>query len=181
MTEEATWSSTSAASLLGLSRQRVDQLYRSGRLNGPSRLPGSPILLYTSSVESEISRRQAHRFDHVAAKSQAQPGQRSQDEAHIVATVAARLEGVERRLSMAEAANQTLRTASLALNSVFDDLRDALTEDDEAIDLLAEALKRSRRAMAAVRRAEERRASILDQFLTPDFAPDSGSLANQPD
>lgn len=167
--QEPTCSSTQAASELGLSRQRIDQLFRKGRLKGPSRLPRAPIRLFQWSIEEEKVRRRG------GTSSMTQPDARGvpQEKNRTVAELRGRVEAIEHRLSEADASIATLRSANLALNAAFDDLREALTEDDEAIELLAEALRRSRRATRAVRRAEERRANILDQFQLPDFAPDA--------
>jgi hypothetical protein len=111
------------------------------------------------------------RFSNQSSSTQQHSNGKLQDLTDIVSELGARLSAVERRLYGAEASTETLRSANLALNAVFDDLREALSEDDAAIDLLVEALKRSRRSNAAVRRAEERRASIIDQFHIPDFPP----------
>jgi hypothetical protein len=172
MDGEATCSSSDAASTLHLTRQRVDQLYRRGRLKGPSRLPRSPIRLYQWSVAAEASARQTGESRRSSMSTQPDASGDPREVSRQVAALDARLAALEGRLSSTKASNQTLRSANLALNAVFDDLREAIEEDDGAIELLAEALKRSRRATAAVRRAEERRASIIDQFHIPDFPPE---------
>ena len=165
-------STSEAATELGVTRQRVDQMYRHNRLKGPSRLPRTPILLFRWSVAAEKRAREHRIPDARLPRSKQHSKPEPQEIDRTVVELVTRVDTVEHELKNTRASNLTLRSANLAMNGVFEDLRTALQEDDDAIELLAEALKCSRRANAALRRAEEKRASIIDQFHVPDFPPE---------
>jgi hypothetical protein len=79
---------------------------------------------------------------------------------------------VEKRLRSTEATGETLATANLALNAVHEELRQAIRDQGDAVELMAEAMTRSNRATQALRRADELRASIVEQFHLPNLPPD---------
>lgn len=147
-------------------------MYRHGQLTGPLRAPRSPIRVFRWAVLAEKATRDGRPRSSAPKRDQDSDAE-VQQLTRAVSELTARLEDVERRQSDGEASQQDFRSANLAMNAVSDDLRTALKEDNEAIGLLTDALKRSRRANAALRRAEERRASVIDQFHVPNFPPDA--------
>lgn len=158
MTPGATLSTSEAAAELNVSRQRVDQLYRKGRLKGPARAMRSPILLFRWAVVAEKSTRDG-RLSPPASKGRQAADPYVQRLTAAVSELNARIEDLEQRQATAEASQRDSRSTNLSMNAVFDELRTALREDDEAIRLLVNALKRSRRAMTmALGREDERRA-----------------------
>lgn len=157
----ATMTSRQAAEFLGCSRQNVQDLYRRGRLTGPEREPRSPLVLWEDSVRSrQRPSRGKGRGGTDSERSQAAPARI--DEA---------LTSISSRLDRLEADADARSTALVAMLGVQDQLEDALTEADDTIALLNQALASSQKSMQARMRASRLRAEVIRQGILPSTVP----------
>lgn len=158
-------STSEAAALLGVSRQRVDALYRKNRLTGPPRADGSPILLYRSSVIARVG--------DAPADDKRKPDRHRQDNnlVDVLRQINSRLDYIERSILDAERRADAAHTTNIALEAVNDELRAAVTANTAALKHAAIALKKSQKATAALRRADQIRSGLSKGTHAPNFPP----------
>jgi excisionase family DNA binding protein len=172
LSDGALCTTAEAADLLGVKRQRVDQLYRDKTL--VARATGRPKRLYfdRAAVLAYKERREARS---TRAKGVASPAHEQASELaklrELVELINTRLSIFERAIAETEQRADLASTSVTVLESVNDELMAALSAESEAVSLSAQALQRSRDAFEALQRAERLRASTMASTHQPNFPP----------